>query len=207
MRGKEEAMRSFVNGGGAYLNVDMSDVQRTIDLMRGILTREQFERLMYRTFGEAGKKSKTLIAREVVQDYAVTKAWVRSGIGKYELTFGGAYPVTCKIPLSSHKGSIGGRFAATGGRRGARIKAKIVRGGASILPEVMKNQGGNPPFMGKGIAFTRRTQNRLPIVKVVGLGVPQMPLNRSSDDVQDSLLQFIGNRLEHNFWFMFGRGG
>lgn len=61
--------------------------------------------------------------------------------------------------------------------------------------------------MGKGIAFTRRTQNRLPIVKVVGLGVPQMPLNRSSDDVQDALLQFIGNRLEHNFWFMFGKGG
>lgn len=200
-------MRSFINGGGVYLNVDMSDVQRTIDLMRGVLTREQFERLMYRTFGEAGRRSKTLIAREVVQDYVVTQAWVRSQIQRYRLSFGGPSPVTCVIPISGHKGSIGGRFRARGGRRGARIRASIVTAGQSTLPETMDHQGGNPPFMVNGVAFTRRTHRRFPIVRVVGLGVPQMPLNRSSDEVQDSLLQYIGNRLEHNFSFMFGKGG
>lgn len=200
-------MRSFINGGGVYLDVDMSDVQRTINLLRGILTREQFERLMYRTFGEAGRKSKTLIAREVVQDYAVTQAWVRSQIQGYRLSFGGAAPVTCVIPLSGHKGSIGGRFRARGGRRGVRITASIVTAGQSTLPDKMENQGDNPPFMVHGVAFTRRTHNRFPIVRVVGLGVPQMPLNRSSGDVQDALLEYIGNRLEHNFMFMFGKGG
>lgn len=199
-------MRSFVSGGGAYLSVDMSDVQRTIDMMRGVLTRSQFEQLMHRTFREVGQRSRTIISREVVQDYAVTRDWVRSQIGNYRLTFGGSSPVTCTIPLSGHKGSIGGRFAANWAR-GGRVRASIVRGGMSTLPATMKNQGGNPPFMARGVAFTRRSKERLPIVRVVGLGVPQMPLNRSADDVQERILAIAGNRLEHNFMFMFGRGG
>ena len=196
---------SFV-GGGAYLDVDMSEVQQTINLMRGILTRQQFEQLMHRTFREVGNRSRTLISREVVQDYAVTRTWVRSQIGNYRLTMGGFSGVTCTIPLSGHKGSIGGRFSANW-VRGGRMTASIIRGSISTLPTVMKNQGGNPPFMANGVGFTRRTKARLPIVRVVGLGVPQMPLNRSADDVQDRILEIAGQRLEHNFLFMFGKGG
>lgn len=199
-------MRSFVSGGGAGLYVDMSDVQKKIDMLRGILTRQQFEQLMYRTFGEAGRKSKVLIAKEVYKDYVVTQKWVKSQIGGYKLTFGGSSPVTCTIPLRGHKGSIGGRFRANGSRRSG-ITASVVRSGRSRLPDVMKNQGGNPPFMAHGVAFTRRTKERLPIVRVVGLGVPQMPLNRSEDEMQDALLDYVGKRLEHNFMFMLGKGG
>lgn len=193
-------------GGGAYLNVDMSDVQRTINLMRGILTKAQFEQLIHRTFREVGNRSRTLISQEVVQDYAVTRAWVRSQIENYRLTMGGLSGVTCYIPIRGHKGSIGGRFSAAGGRSGIPMVSWIVRGGMSYLPTVMKNQGGNPPFMARGVGFTRRTKARLPIVRVVGLGVPQMPLNRSADDVQDRILEIAGQRLEHNFLYMFGRG-
>lgn len=196
--------RSFL-GGGASLNVDMSDVQRTINLMRGVLKREQFERLIHRTFNEVGNRSRTIIAREVTQDYAVTQAWVRSQVERYQLQMGGAAGVTCIIPIRGHKGTIGGRFSATWRRYGA-LRARIVRGGISTLPATMDNQGGNPPFMAGGVAFTRRTAARLPIVRVVGLGVPQMPLNRSADDIQESILQVAGDRLEHNFMYMFGSG-
>ena len=195
--------RSYL-GGGAYLDVDMSDVQRTITLMRGLLKPEQFTRLIHRTFNEVGNRSRTIIAREVTRDYNVTQAWVRSQVERYRLEMGGLSGVTCIIPLRGHKGTIGGRFSATWRRYGA-LRARITRGGMSTLPARMKNQGNNPPFMANGVAFTRRTTERLPIVRVVGLGVPQMPLNRSADNVQDQILEVAGNRLEHNFLYMFGR--
>jgi len=207
-KGGESVARSFMGGGvggGAYLNVDMSEVQQTINLLRGIMKPEQFERLLHRTFNEVGNRSRTIIAREVVQDYAVTSAWVRSQVGRYSLTMGGVSGVTCTIPIKGHKGTIGGRFRAAWHRYGD-LRANIVNGGTSILPHVMKNQGGNPPFMAQGVAFTRRTKQRLPIVRVVGLGVPQMPLNRSADRVQDEILDLAGRRLEHNFLYMFGSG-
>ena len=194
--------RSFL-GGGAYMSVDLGDLARVIDLLRGVMTREQFERLMYRTFNEVGRRSKTLISRAVRQDYVAQDGWIRSQIMRPQLSMGGG--VQCRIPINGAKGVIGPRFPASGGRR-SRITASIVRAGRSRLPAVMANQGGNPPFMSGGVAFTRRTEARLPIVRVVGLGVPQMPLNRSEDETRRLLLEYTGQRLEHNFMFMFGSG-
>lgn len=194
-------MRSFISGNPP-IYVDMSELESTIEHLRLVLTRDQFEKVMYRTFGEVGRRSKTMIGREVVQDYAVTQQWVKSQIGSYQLSFGGEFPVTCKIPLKGHKGSIGGRFALSSparSRRQGRVRARIVRAGVSTMPQKMDNQGGNPPFVANGVAFTRRTKARFPIVRVVGLGVPQMPLNRSAEKVQDALLDYAGQRLEHHF--------
>lgn len=198
-------MRSFLSGG-AYLDVDMSDVSRLIDDLRGIMKRDQFERLIYRTFGEVGRRSKTIISRAVRQEYVAPDNWVQSQIGRYQLTMGGIMPVTCKIPLKGAKGVIGKQFPASGGRRGRPLMASIVRGARSRLPAVMQNQGGQPPFMSGGVAFTRKTAARLPIVRVVGLAVPQMPLNRSAEETQDQILDLTARRLEHNFYFMLGGG-
>lgn len=198
--------RSFMVRGGAYLNVDLGDVARTIELMRGLLTKEQFDRLLYRTFGEVGRRGATIISRAVRQDYVAQDGWIRSQIERPKLSMGGAFGVECRIPINGAKGVLGPRFPASGGRRGRRMTASIVRSGRSRLPAVMRNQGGQPPFMAKGVGFTRRTKARLPIVRVVGLGVPQMPLNRSADEVQDQILDLCGRRLEHNFMHMFGSG-
>ena len=203
-------MRSFINGKGVYLNVDTSDAQKRINELRGILTREQFEKLMYRTFREVANRSKTPIARATVRDYAVTQRWVRDHIGRYDLQFGSTYPVTCTIPLSSTKGTIGGRFRLRTTQRTGRVYASIVRGHTSRLPRTMKNQGGNAPFIGggslNGVVFTRRTKERFPIVRVVGLGVPQMPLNRSEDKVQNAIRDLLDKRLEHNFEHLMDNG-
>ncbi len=193
-------------GVNANLNVDMSDLQRVIDFLRGIMTQEQFERLLYRTFGEVGRKSKTIIARAVRQEYEAPYGWVQSNIGHYQLSMGGAMPVTCKIPLKGARGVIGPRFKASGGRRGRPLVASIVKGAKSRLPAVMEHQGGQPPFMNGGVAFTRKTSARLPIVRVVGLAVPQMPLNKSKPETEQQLLDYAGKRLEHNFYFMLGGG-
>ena len=181
----------------SYLYVDMSDVAKKIDWMRGVMKKQQFERLMHRTFNEVGRKSRTLIAKEVQKDYQVTQRWVKSQIQRYRLSFGYG-GVQCIIPISGHKGIIGRTFKANALRRG-RISAAIVKTNRSRLPKEMKNQGGNPPFMAQGMGFTRRTKARLPIVRVVGLGVAQMPLNRSRDEVTDAILDYTEKRLEHNF--------
>ena len=45
----------------------------------------------------------------------------------------------------------------------------------------------------------QRTKKRLPIAVVSGVAVPQMPLNRSKDDVVKELLAYMEDRLDHNF--------
>ena len=200
--------------GGLTLNVDMGDVTRQIDMLRGIMSQRNFEALMYRTFGEAGRRSRTIISQEAARDYAVARRYIAQSVGRYELTFGGAAPVTCRIPLSAVKGTIGGRFRlrrpATIARTG-NITADIVRSGTSTLPRNMPARlGGQQPFVGRGrlngVVFARRGRGRWPIIRVVGVASPQMPLNRSEEHIQEALLEFVGQRLEHNFEHMMGNG-
>ena len=183
--------------------VDMSDLKDKLELLQGIMTREQFERLMFRTFREVGQKSKKMISDEVRKKYEAPAGWVKAQIQHFRLSFGGGFPVTCIIPISSTKGVIGPRFKLSGRKR--KVSAKIVKGGVSVLPKKLDAQGGNPPFVWGGVAFTRRTKKRFPIVRVVGLAVPQMPMNRSKPGVTNALLEYTQQRLEHNFMYMFGR--
>lgn len=204
---------AFQINGNNYLTIDTSDLEEKLDLMRLVLKQKQFEQIMYRTFRETGKKAKSLVAKEVQDDYAVTQGWVKSGIGQYKLSFGGEFPVTCTIPLTGTKGMIGPTFKMSQpskyyGRKvkgvlkrpkAPKIYARIVKGQTSALPATMQRQGGNPPFIAKGMVFTRRTSKSKPIVRVVALGVPQMPLNRSGPDIQDALLEQVSSRLDHHF--------
>lgn len=194
----------FVINGNNPLYIDMSDVGVKMEVMRMALTQAQFEKMMLRLFGEVGRKVKTIVAKDVQVDYAVTQSWVKSQIGPYSLGFGGGFPVTCKIPINGAKGVIGPRFKLSGRKR--KISARIVKSNVSVLPKEMSGQGGNPPFVYGGVVYTRRTRKRHPIVRVVGLGVPQMPLNRSADAVQTDILDYIDKRLDHHFMGMFGGG-
>lgn len=195
--------------GTTWLYIDTSELDGTINTMRAAMTPEAFEKLMYRTLKEVGNRAKTPIARAVQEQYEVTQQWVKSAMGSPRLSVGGG--VQCVIPINGHRGSIGGRFHASGGRRrkgsGTKlpIRAHIVKGQTSIMPDTMAHQGGNPPFMVNGVAFTRKTEARGPIVRVVGLGVPQMPINRSKPKVEKEILNLAEKRLEHNFYMLFGK--
>jgi len=221
------AERSFL-GSGATFYLDATDLQRRLNEVRSQVTEQKFKQVTFRTFKEVARKSRTLVAKEVVKDYRVTQAWVKGHFDPYKVSFGGEYPVTCQIPMRSPKGSVGGRFKLSGsiwysgphgvwGRQKAtkkrperywkmygsgRIRAMIVKTGTSTLPQKMNNQGGNPPFVALGVVFTRRYKTRLPIVRVVALGTPQLPLNRSEDRVQEVILDFAMDRLMHNYDFM-----
>lgn len=185
---------------GSPLTLDMSDLRTKSQAMQAAMRPEQFRKLIYRTMSEVGKRGKTIIAKEVVKQYAVSQKFAREGVKNAVIKWAGK-DIDCWIPLSGRKGTIGGTFKKFGG--GKHISARIVKGKVSHLPTVFKDRGGNPPFVGKGgIVYTRRTKKGLPIVRISGLGLPQMPLNLASEDVQDAFLDLAGKRLEHNFEYL-----
>ena len=81
----------------------------------------------------------------------------------------------------------------------------MVKAGASVLPAHMPGSyGGNPPFRNLGsklggVAFTRKTKERFPIMKVESMAIPQMPMNRSEPDVQNDIKTYMQQRMEHEF--------
>lgn len=192
-----------------YLDVDISDLQETIDRLRRICTPSQAERILHDTCVDTAKYVKGIVSREVPKEYDVTQAWVRRGIGKWRREDGNHVGVV--IPLTGKRGAIGrnrqqvyklGRGGSRGrpvrGRRYV-INAKILRRMTSRLPATIPHQGGQPPFIGAGVVYTRKYPKRArPIVRVVGLGVPQMPLNRAADQVVKQIHDRMAVRLEHN---------
>lgn len=197
------------NYGGATLHVDISDLEDTIDEMRKIMTVDRFEEMLRRTFNDAGKKVRTIMRKEVPKEYMVTAAWVGSKVGWPQRDTRRRIGVI--IPIKGERGTIGGRFkksfAKGRPKKGQKrpIYASIVREKKSKMPETFPHQGYQPGFIGpNGVMFTRKyPDRRLPIVRVVGLGVPQMPINRSEEDVQGEIHKVIENRLPHHFKVLF----
>lgn len=193
---------------GVY--IDVSDVtQRFVDL-ESVLSPKRFQKVIFRTVSDTAKYVKTIVGKETQKQYVTTQKAVKADIGGYTIhqnaaTAGSDAAVSCSIPLNGVKGVIGVRYKAKGGTgkpvKGKRqiIRASIVRSGQSELPPVMKNQGGNPPFRSPKtrVVYTRKTEKRLPIVRVVALASPQFPPNRSENDVVDAINQRMLQRFMH----------
>ena len=202
-----------------YLRVDTSDAQALIEKMKAVHTQKEFELLMYRAFRRTGAKVKTILATEIPKSYEVNPSSVRRTVGAPRTPFGGGAAVNCCIPIDGKRHSIGGEFSARGGARGwnvikgrrYKITARIIRGTTSTLPEEMKNIGDEPPFRNYSaptlnrVAFSRKGKGRLPIQKIVGIGIPQMPMNRSKDDVQDEIVTHLMGRIEHEHRYLINR--
>lgn len=198
--------------GAVYLNIDASELNGLLASMASQLTPDNFERLMRRSLNEVGKRSKKPIREAVQMEYEAPFAWVNKGIKNARISVGGG-EVLCTIPLEGEKGNIGSTFKARGGARGwnppkYRVTAKIVKGASSVLPSAMSHQGSQPPFRNisfSGLTFTRAGKERLPIERVSGLALPQMPLNQAREETEDKLLALTEKRVIHNFSQMFGK--
>lgn len=207
-----------------YLDIDISNAREKIEALRMVHTEKEMNALLRRALTRTGNHVKTIVGKAVPRYYHVTQKKVKSYIGSPEISSGtGALGVSCCIPIDGERMSIGGTFKATGGapgwnvRKGKRYKinAKIVKGQGSTLPKVMSHQGGNPPFINtaapklNGVAFTRtgkKTKNgKDAIASVVGLGVPQMPMNLAKDDVQDDVMEMLMKRLEAEHKFIISK--
>lgn len=194
---------------GVYMDIDISDAMETISALRAAHTQDEFERLMYRVFSRTGRHVKTILKKDLPKEYKVKPTWIGEQVGAPRTELGGIAGVSCSIPIKGTRGTIGGTYSASGGAHGwkgksrrYKISAQMVKHQRSTMPPQMSHQGGNPPFRNLGsklggLTFTRTTDARLPIVRVAGIGVPQMPLNRSEDDVKNDVMDTLMKRLEH----------
>lgn len=199
-------MPGFRTYGSNPITVDISQLSGTMNRMRVALGEENFKRLMYRTFKRVAGSAKEIISTDVRKEYPVKDGWVRGAIQSPKVTTGGEYVAKCEIPMRGRKGleGPGQTFKLDGRAAKGRLKPVLVKKGTrKPLPMRLQNQGGNPPFLtttkAGQMVMTRRTKMRYPIVRVGGLSLPQMPMNRAETEIQRKLLKTAADRLDHEF--------
>lgn len=209
---------------GRQLEIDVSDARALFEALRGQLTEKQARQMMTRALRRTGSHVKTIVKKEVSEDYVIPQSRVAEAIGRMQFGNNGT-DISCAIPIRGHRLSIGGKgknysFPARGGAHGwnsmryigkkrYKVKADIIKGEKSELPTEMGNisQMDNAPFRNlsapklNNVTFVRKGKSRFPIQKVVGIAVPQMPMNRSREDVQEEISAFLQKRMiaEYNF--------
>ena len=205
-----------------YLDVDITDLQMKIDKLRAVHTKREFELLMLRAFRRTGNRVRTILKSDLPQEYRAKPTWIGQNVGNARTQFGGmaGAAVSCSIPIDGARGVLGSKFKASGprgrrskSRKAYKITAQIVKNQATTLPSNMPTNpyGGNPPFLTadgkiqKGLVFTRKTEARLPIIRVPGIGVPQMPMNRAKEPVQNDILETLKKRMEHEHAYLISR--
>ena len=208
---------------GVYLEIDASELSDKIDMLKGAMTEQKFNSAMRDIFRRTGTRVKTILGNDVPKEYMVTKTQVRKTVGSAKITSSGL-GVGCSIPVRGPRRGIGpGResYSASGSARGweslhkkYRVKAKILRGKVSTLPAAAASYSGYPPFRNTSApqlnnqTFTGTGDNitRRPIEKVTGIAIPQMPMNRSEQDVQKDIKQFMEERMERRLYVLMSTG-
>ena len=192
------------------LEIDASELNAEIERLRNVLTPERFNQVMYGIFRRVEGHVRRILQSDLPHQYYVKPGEVGASVRKAHVTIG-ALGVGCVIPVTGPKKSIGGGFGASGGAHGWRsvhrrysVKARIVKAAQSTLPASMGSYGGMPPFRNLGsrlggVTFTRAGKGRFPILKVSGIAIPQMPMNRSKAEVQADIEAYLRGRIEHEF--------
>lgn len=184
------------------IKIDVDKSQ--LDAFTRQMQKRNIEAAISRGVHQTGDKAKEIVTKAIDSKYFGGTGFIEQAIKPPQKQF-----MSCVIPIKGSKGGIGSVFGAGGStgnvkakgklrkyqlKKGLKLAAKIVRGQTSILPSTMSHQGGNPPFMIGGQVVTRRTSKRVPVVRVVGLAVPQMAENRARKKIEKDL----GKELQNN---------
>ena len=197
-----------------YLEVDATDLNEKITRLQETMKPEKFYRAMYGIFKQTGGHVRKILKQDLPQQYNISSGEVGKAVENAKVTMGTGGGTGCVIPVVAARRNIGGGgkrgFTAYGHRRGwaavrsghYNITAQVYRSGRSTLPAHMSDYGGQPPFRNipsklGGLTFTREGKERLPIRPVMGISIPDMPLNRSEPDVQKDIKEYLENRIEH----------
>ena len=138
------------------IEIDTSELDSLVDGLKKRLTPAQVDRVMSSVLRDTAEHTKNILKRAIPEHYYATPGEVGKAVGKASVTSGGL-GVGCCIPITGVRKSIGGGFSATGGARGweslrkrYRVKARIVKGAQSTLPQNMSSYGGQAPFRNLG---------------------------------------------------------
>ena len=190
------------------IEIDASDLRGKIVRLPENMNPEQFERAMYGIFKRTSRHVSAILRKDLPRQYAVKAGAISAAVKNPQLSMGGG-GVGCSIPIRAVRGKIGSDYKAFGKasgweskRKKYRVKAKILKGAQSTLPA--KWHSGNPPFRNmpsklNEIAYARSSRARGPILKLTGIAIPQMPLNRSEADVQRDIKDYLEKQMEERF--------
>lgn len=191
--------------GNYYLRVDVSDAMGVLDKAKRNLTEQKLNTLMTRVISDTTRGLKTEIARAVRNEYnvrigevvgTISGPKVGGGSGVIEMYYDLS---NTRIRLSMKKGrSKYGAYRVFTGRGKLRkatgVKAGIVKGGEENLP----TNGDRPHyiFAGERLVVKKKhtyytkmenghAHKRNSFSCAVGIGIPQMPMNRSAAEVEN----------------------
>lgn len=193
----------------AVITIDASDLQEKINLLKANMTQSKFEQAMYGIFQRTGRHVAQILRTDLPQQYEVKPGDISAAVKSPKLSVGGG-SVGCSIPIRAIRGKIGSQYRASGGAHGwrsltrkYRVKARIIKGAQSTLPE--KWHSGYPPFRNLGsslggLTFARSSRERGPILKITGIAIPQMPTNRSEPSVQSDIKDYLEKQMEQRFY-------
>lgn len=215
-----------------YITADISQSKEVIDTLKRVMSEKQFENAMAGVMRETGRHVKTILGKDVPQRYNVTQADVRREVGSPNNMHTGR-GVGCTIPVVGPRRNIGrgGRtqrgYPAWGSLYGwatlrrppYRVRTRIIRGNSELLPVNMPKTGHKPFRNAPGSKLNNLTFSRegkklkkgtnkwtYPIQPAMGPAIPQMPLNRSKDDVQDDITEYLNSRIEHRLQALIRNG-
>ncbi len=223
------------------LRIDTTPVQQITKQLKDFFEPKQIGQIMGRAFKRTGQQVRTMVAREIRQDYKVDYGYALHSIGLPQFRSGDG--IQSVMPVSNARKKIaraGGshffkavarssktgrkitakRFQAMGARGGYAVQAAVLKSGMSGLPA----SGDNAHFMvssgakegnvyakkGDGSTYmatqTYRAKDgsvktykvkKASIRPAVGIGVPQMPMNRSADTIQKKAQEILIKRTLH----------
>lgn len=190
------------------MEIDASDLQDKIVRLQENMTEAQFERAMYGIFQRTGRHVAQILRQDLPQQYEVKPGDISASVKSPRLSMGMG-GVGCSIPIQAPRGKIGSQYRASGGAHGwnslkrkYKVKARVIKGAQSTLPG--KWHSGYPPFRNLGsslggLTYARSSRKRGPILKLTGIAIPQMPLNRSEADVQNDIKEYLEKQMEERF--------
>ena len=215
-----------INFAGQYnynvmITVDTTELQGVINHMRLIHTEAEFRKLMERAFQRSAPRVRTILKKEIPPEYSAKPAWIGHQVGSAK-TFIGA-EVSCIIPVSGIRGKVGREYKASATDGGSRVRkaykklrkskknpqGKSIRRSYKVMAQVLAGEASELPqggravhfmvFTGsnKGRVFARLPQEGDRVRPGVGIGVPQMPTNRSEQAVQDGIRDLLYDRIQH----------
>ena len=210
----------MANAGGIGFSIEINtrECKAMIDHMYYTMKPKQFEHAMYGIYKRTGQHVRAILKKDLPKQYRVKAKEVGVAVKNPQLRGAG-----CIIPVRDKRKNIGGSgFKAFGGAHGweslrkrYKVRAHIRKGGTSVLPDQMPGPGytGNKPFRNLSasgsfgsLTWTRKGDDRLPVLKVSGIGIPQMPMNRSKDDVQADIMANLAEQVEKRFMYMIKSG-
>ncbi len=202
---------------GFTIDIDAREFGDLLDRLRANMTEAQFKNAMYGIFKRTGGHVRKILKSDLPHEYHVKPGEIGKAVANPRVTSGGL-GVGCIIPVRAPRKSIGGGFSASGGahgwnslRRKYRVKARVVKSGVSTLPARMPSYGGMPPFRNLGsklggLTFTREGRARLPIRKVEGIAIPQMPMTRSQPEVQGDIKAYLEKEIMKRLAYLIAAG-